>query len=96
MKGSLGRDEETPDSVNSWLERYLALAVTGVRSEAVAEKIALHLGRFARFFEEAYGHDRVSTLLKRDVREWQRSLVAQDLAPSTINNHLASLSEFTT
>jgi integrase len=96
VKGAPGRDEETPDSLNSWIERYLALAVSGVRSEAVAEKIALHLGRFASHYREAYGHDRISTLLKRDVREWQRSLVAQGLAPSTINNHLASLSAFTT
>ena len=96
VKGALGRDEETPDSLGDWVERYLALAVSGVRSEAVAGKIALHLGRFARCFEEAYGHDRISTLLKRDVREWQRSLVARGLAPATINNHLASLSAFTT
>jgi hypothetical protein len=30
------------------------------------------------------------------VRDWQRSLVSQGLAPSTVNNHLASLSAFTT
>jgi len=87
---------ETRDSLAAWIESYLALAVTGVRSEAVADKIELHLGRFAAFFHEAYGHDRISTLLKRDVREWQRSLVARGLAPATINNHLASLSAFTT
>ncbi len=96
MTDTLGRDEETPDSLNSWVERYLALAVTGVRSEAVTDKIVLHLGRFASYYQEAYGHDRISTLLKRDVREWQRSLVSQGLAPSTVNNHLASLSAFTT
>jgi len=96
VKGALGRDEETPDSLSDWIERYLALAVSGVRSGAVEEKIALHLRRFAAFFNEAYGHDRISTLLRRDVRGWQRSLVAQGLAPSTINNHLASLSAFTT
>ncbi len=96
VKDALGRDDETPDSLHAWIERYLALAVTGVRSEAVTDKIALHLGRFAAFFHEAYGHDRISTLLKRDVREWQRSLASQGLAPSTVNNHLASLSAFTT
>ncbi len=96
VKGALGRDGETPESLDDWIERYLALAVTGVRSEAVAGKIALHLGRFAAFFDDAYGHDRMSTLLRRDVREWQRSLVSKGLAPSTVNNHLASLSAFTT
>ncbi len=37
----------------------------GVRSETVAEKAALHLGRFVAFFEEAYGHDRVSSVVRR-------------------------------
>ena len=72
------------------------MAVVGVRSKTVAEKAALHLGRFVRFFEDSYGHDRVSTVVRRGVHDWQRSLVEQDLAPSTVNNHLASLSAFTT
>lgn len=96
VKGAVRTDDEPPESLHAWIGRYLTLAVTGVRSPAVADKIALHLGRFAQFFEEAYGHDRISTLLKRDVREWQRSLVANGLAPSTVNNHLASFSAFTT
>jgi len=87
---------ETRDSLAAWIESYLALAVTGVRSEAIADKIELHLGRFAAFFHEAYGHDRISTPLKRDVCDWQRSLVSKGLASSTVNNHLASLSAFTT
>ncbi len=96
VKGALGRGDEMLDSLGDWVDRYLALAVAGVRSEAVAVKIALHLGRFARRYQEAYGHGRISTLLRRDVRDWQRSLVSQGLAPSTVNNHLASLSAFTT
>ncbi len=72
------------------------MAVVGVRSQTVAEKAALHLGRFVSFFEEAYGHDRISTVVRRDVQSWQRSLTDGGLAPSTVNNHLASLSAFTT
>ena len=90
------RLDETADSISSWVGRYLELAVVGVRSRTVAEKAALHLGRFVGFFEEAYGHDRISTLVRRDVQGWQRSLTERDLAPSTVNNHLASLSAFTT
>lgn len=86
----------TPDSLSEWVGRYLELAVVGVRSRSLAEKAALHLGRFVAFFEEAYGHDRISTLVRRDVQGWQRSLAERDLAPSTVNNHLASLSAFTT
>ncbi len=87
---------ETPDSLSRWVGRYLELAVVGVRSRTVAEKAALHLGRFVGFFGEAYGHDRVSAVVRRDVQAWQRSLAELGLAPSTVNNHMASLSAFTT
>jgi hypothetical protein len=89
------RLSETPDNLSAWVGKYLELAVVGVRSDTVAEKAALHLGRFIAFFEEAYGHDRISTMVRRDVQGWQRSLADQVLAPSTVNNHLASLSAFT-
>src|SRR5262249_44594399 len=88
--------QATPDSLSAWVNRYLALAVAGVRSEGVAQKIALHLERFVAFFTQAYGHERVTTVLKRDVVAWQRHLVGEGLAPATVNNHLASLSGFTT
>lgn len=87
---------ETPDRLEAWIARYLTLAVTGIRSDAVARKISLHLGRFLAFFKEAYGHDRISACLQRDVLAWQRALRDQPLAPATVNNHLASLSAFTT
>ena len=90
------RLEETPDSLSAWVGKYLELAVVGVRSRTVAEKAALHLGRFVKFFEQGYGHDRLSTVVRRDVQVWQRTLVDGGLAPSTVNNHLASLSAFTT
>lgn len=88
--------DETPDSLRDWVGRYLELAVVGVRSRTVAEKAALHLGRFVEFFEEAYDHGWISTVVRRDVQAWQRSLTDVGLAPSTVNNHLASLSAFTT
>ncbi|MCL4531661.1 MAG: tyrosine-type recombinase/integrase [Actinobacteria bacterium] len=83
------------DSLASWVEAYMLLAVTGVRSEAVAAKIALHLNRFGRFFLQAYGHERITTCLHRDVISWQGALIERGLAPATVNNHLASLSAFT-
>lgn len=87
---------EIPDSLGDWMERYFQMAVKGVRSEAVSKKIVLHLQRFKKFFTEFYGHDRISTCLKRDVVAWQSSLREYGFAHSTINNHLASLSAFTT
>lgn len=85
----------TVDSLAVWAERYQQLAVAGVRSESVAQKIALHLARFLQFFRAAYGHDRLSACLRRDVVAWQQELIDQALAPATVNNHLASLSAFT-
>jgi integrase len=85
-----------PDSLAAWMAHYLRLAVTGVRSEAVADKISLHLKRFLTFFHERYAHERIGACLKRDVVAWQRSLLEEGgLAPATVNNHLASLSGFT-
>jgi hypothetical protein len=89
----------TPDTIarlSAWVTRYLALAVVGVRSEEVADKIALHLQRFATFYQDAYGRERIRNVLKRDVPACQRALSDQGIAPATVNNHLASLSGFTT
>ncbi len=87
---------DLPDSLAASMAHYLRLAVTGVRSDAVADKIALHLQRFLTFFHARYGHDRISACLKRDVVAWQAALRTGGLAPATVNNHLASLSGFTT
>jgi hypothetical protein len=35
--------EAVPDSLTAWMTCYLTFAIVGVRSPAVAEKIALHL-----------------------------------------------------
>lgn len=88
--------EQVPDSLVAWMNRYLQLVIQGVRSEAVTKKIILHLDRFKQFCETTYGHDRISTCLRRDVLAWQTALVNEGLAPATVNNHLASLSGFTT
>ncbi len=85
-----------PDNLSAWIERYQQMAVIGVRSQAVARKIELHLGRFRDFYRQTYGHERISACLKRDVLAWQRALGEKGLAPATVNNHLASLSAFTT
>lgn len=85
-----------PDSLTAWIAQYQRRAVEGVRSPAVATKIALHLGRFQAYFAQTYGHDRLAACVRRDVRGWQAALRAVPLAPATVNNHLASLAGFTT
>jgi hypothetical protein len=42
-----------PDSLAAWIERYLTLAVVGVRSEEVIKKVTLHLQRFVAFYKKA-------------------------------------------
>jgi integrase len=90
------RADQPGDRLDAWFRHYHQLAVLGVRSSAVAQKIILHLARFQAFFVERYGHDRLTTCLPRDVQAWQEALRAVGLAPATVNNHLASLSACTT
>jgi integrase len=85
-----------PDSLQWWMDKYLDLVIRGVRPDNVTKKIELHLTRFREHFVEAYGHDRASACLRRDVVAWQQELFKQELAPATVNNHLASLSGCTT
>lgn len=87
--------EEVSDSLAEWMSHYEDLAVAGVRSVAVTRKIHLHLERFLEHFIAAYGHDRISACLKRDVATWQKDMIDAGLAPATVNNHMASLSAFT-
>lgn len=88
---------QTPsDSLREWMTNYLQMAVAGVRTEEVSRKIKLHLHRFQTFFEARYGQEHISSCVKRDVVAWQQYLQAQELAASTINSHLASLSAFAT
>ena len=77
-----------PDSLQVWVDRYRTLVVEGVRSPHVAAKIDLHLDRFGAFFSDMYGHERISTVGRRDVVDWQRGL-AEGLASATVNNHVA-------
>jgi site-specific recombinase XerD len=92
-----GSQENVPlDSLNYWIEQFLSLAILDVRSAGVAKKIELHLHRFKEFTLDRYGHERMTTCLRRDVLAWQNHLIDRKLAPATINNHLASLSAFTT
>jgi site-specific recombinase XerD len=95
-----GLDPEQ-DSIEAWAGRYLEAAVRGVRSAEVADKTALHLARFADWHAAAYGHGRLSTVVRRDVVGWRDHLAAAPpdgagLAPATVNAHLASLSGFCT
>lgn len=93
------------DSFAAWIDVYLDMAVTGVRSPAVTQKIKLHLTRFRTWYVGRYGQDRLSFCLKSDVTAWLETLKQESkvegeehppLSNATINNHLAILSGFCT
>ena len=97
LQERLSRCLNTLETVlREWADYYLEMAVTGIRSEAVTHKIRFHLARFQAFFEERYGQEHISSLVKRDVIAWREHLRSAGLAASTINNHMASLSGFAT
>ena len=93
---------DVDDSLAVWIQRYLDLAVRGVRSDEVTGKITRHLERFADWFTAGLGHDRVSAVTPREVAAWRDHLAAEGnrgrdgttapMAPATVNNHLAHLS----
>jgi len=81
-------------TVSAWGARYEELALTGVRSREVTERIALHLRRFGEYLSVTYGHERLTSVVRRDVVGWRDALVLSGLGAATVNNHLASLSGF--
>jgi site-specific recombinase XerD len=93
---------EAGDSLAVWTQRYLDLAVRGVRSDEVTGKVTRHLERFACWLTAGLGHDRVSAVTSREVAAWRDHLAAEGnrgrdgaaapMAPATVNNHLAHLS----
>ena len=93
---------EADDSLTAWTQRYLDLAVRGVRSDEVTGKITRHLERFAIWCIAGLGRDRVSAVTPREVAAWRDHLAAAGnigrsgtmtgMAPATVNNHLAHLS----
>jgi hypothetical protein len=68
-------------TVSARAARYQELALTGVRSREVTERIALHLHRFAEYLAATYGHDRLATVVPRDVVGWRDVLASSGLAP---------------
>ena len=93
---------EADDNLTAWTQRYLDLAVRGVRSDEVTGKITRHLERFAAWCIAGLGHDRVSAVTPREVAAWRDHLAAEGnfgrggtmtgMAPTTVNNPLAHLS----
>src|SRR5260370_18841206 len=93
---------EAGDSLAAWTQRYLDLAVRGVRSDEVTAKIERHLKRFTIWLAIGLGHDRVSAVTPREVAAWRdhlaaegttgRDVTAAAMAPATVNNHLEHLS----
>ncbi|MEU4223525.1 tyrosine-type recombinase/integrase [Nonomuraea sp. NPDC026600] len=96
------RLDPADDSLSAWTQRYLDLAVRGVRSAEVTAKISRHLERFGAWISGGLGHDRLSAVTVREVAAWRDHLdaagnsgrdgTAAPMAAATVNNHLAHLS----
>ncbi|MBG0833130.1 hypothetical protein HS041_36100 [Planomonospora sp. ID67723] len=101
MVGLPERLDPADDSLPVWTERYLDLAVRGVRSAEVTAKISRHLERFGAWITGGLGHDRLSAVTPREITAWRDHLAAAGncgrdnmpapMAPATVNNHLAHL-----
>jgi site-specific recombinase XerD len=87
---------DLPDSLAAWLPRYQEQVVAVTHPVPVVQKTLLHLRRFHQFLLSTAGHDRLSTLVPRDVRTWQQHLHDQGFAPTTVNQHLSDLAAFVT
>jgi hypothetical protein len=68
---------EAGDSLAVWTQRYLDLAIRGVRSDEVTGEITRHLERFADWLTAGLGHDRVSAVTSREVAAWRDHLAAE-------------------
>jgi len=84
------------DSLQLWKNRYMKMEISGDRSKDVERKIDLQLQRFVDYLTLKMGHDRVTTITQRQVKEWLADLYrdGEGFAPSTVNNHQANLSKF--
>ncbi|MET9248007.1 hypothetical protein [Nonomuraea sp. NPDC003709] len=96
--GLPGELDPADDDLGVWIERYLDLAVRGVRSAEVSTKISRHLERLCAWLAAGLGHPRVSAVTAREITAWRDHLAAAGLrrkdgsaaamAPATVNNHL--------
>lgn len=84
------------DSLQLWKDRYMETEIVGDRSREVERKIDLQLQRFVDYLHTNIGHDKVTTIVQRTVKEWLADLYqdGKGFAPSTVNNHQANLSKF--
>jgi hypothetical protein len=85
-----------PVGFSAWVARYLQFATIGVRVGDAAQKMASHLSRSQIFFVRVYWHCRISPSVCWNVVIWQQQPQSASITTSTVNNHLALLSVFTT
>ncbi len=84
------------DSLQLWKDRYMESEISGDCSHEVVAQIERQLSRFVQFLQEHVGHDKMTTIVPRQVREWLASLYenGKGYAASTVNHHQATLSRF--
>ena len=92
--------EEADDNLTRWKDRFLHMEILGQRNPITEKIIEQQLRRFIDFFRDRYGHERVSAVVRRDVKAWLDYLYDPEdvggmgFAAATVNNHKAHLSSF--
>lgn len=88
------------DSLQTWFDRYIERVILEERSEGEDRRIRRLVSRFIDFFQDRYGHDRVSVVVKKDVVAWLDHLYADPakggsgFAASNVNTHQSALNQF--
>jgi integrase/recombinase XerC len=98
MKRIQQRVDPEEDRLSLWLERYLDEQFDEERQRESKKKVKRQLLRFIEFMLKRYGHEKVTTVIKRDVEAWIDFLYDKKngmaFAAAHVNNHLWTLSPY--
>lgn len=88
------------DHLQKWKASYLEEVIREERSHQDYKKVERFLNRFINFIVERYDHDKVSAVVKRDVKDWLDKLYENKdkkgygFAPNYVNNHQSVLTQW--
>lgn len=88
------------DKLQVWKDLYMEEEIYPERPKDSSQKVNRLLQRFIDFFQERYGHQKVTTVTKRDVEAWLELLYdpketgGLGFAANYVNDHQTTLSAF--
>lgn len=91
---------ESEDSLSLWLPKYINyLQEEKDPSNEDIQKTRRLIDRFIEFYHQQYGHDRIATIVRRDIEAWLNHLYSspaeggKGYAASYVNGHQNALSQ---